>query len=125
MYAFLNRLPSVDVGVENTSHSQTLQHNTYNALCEAVPFERIERKGYISASTFKVICEASDMKKRKSKFCRRLFNAPLWAAVGVWAGKLWRCKWSDVWGFQLHLIFAVGLRLVLLSSISMPISLVT
>ncbi len=40
------------------------------------------------------------MKKKKRIFFDRFRNSSLWAAFGVWSGKPWRCKWSDVWGFN-------------------------
>ncbi len=54
--------------IENVSHFHVIQSNVYYALCEAFPFTEVTRKPFISDSAFKLICEASDLKKRKPVF---------------------------------------------------------
>ena len=90
--------PNIGVSTDNVSHCHIVQSNLYNALCVAFPRGRIKRQAYITDGTFRYICEASAMRKRKSNFYRFKHSA-LWAAFGVWANKPWRCKWSDVWAF--------------------------
>ncbi len=96
----LNNLPVVKCNVDNTSHCHILQHNVHDALCEAFPSNKIKRKSFISADTFKYICEAADMKRKKCRFFERFQRASLWAMFGVWAHMPWRCQWSCVWGFS-------------------------
>ena len=61
---------------------------------------KIKKKSFITDATFKHICDASDLKKKRLKLFKIFKNAPLWAAFGVWANKSWRCCWSTVWGFS-------------------------
>jgi len=90
----------VDCDVDNTSHCHILHNNVHSALCEAFPVSKIKKKSFITDATFKHICDASDLKKKRLKLFKIFKNAPLWAAFGVWANKSWRCCWSTVWGFS-------------------------
>ncbi len=62
--------------------------------------DEIKKKSFITPATFKCICEASDLKKKRCKLFDVFKKASLWATFGVWANKPWRCKWSNVWGFS-------------------------
>jgi len=79
----LQKLPVIECGVDNTSHCHILHNNVHSALCEAFPVSKIKRKSFITDATFKHICDASVLKKKRCTLFNVFKNAPLWAAFGV------------------------------------------
>ncbi len=69
----LSKLPVIDCDVDNTSHCHILHNNVHSALCEAFPVSKTKKKSFITDATFKYICEASDLKKKRLKLCIFMF----------------------------------------------------
>ena len=95
--------PNIGVCTDNVSHCHIVQSNIYEALCVAFPRGKIKRQAYITDNTFRYICEASAMRKRKSIFLN-VFKTPLsgqflvrgptslGGANGLMCGRLGVCK---------------------------------
>ncbi len=66
--SLVTKFPNIGVCTDNVSHCHIVQTNMYDALCVAFPRGKDKRQAYITDGTFRYICEASDMRKRRSKF---------------------------------------------------------
>ncbi len=54
----------------------TFFNNVHSALCEAFPITKIKKNSFITDDTFKIICEASDMKEKKCKLLKKFQTPP-------------------------------------------------
>ena len=76
------KFPEVGIQVDNVSHCHIIQSNVYEALCSAFPLDKVKRQDYITDSTFRYICEASKMRKKKAKAFKCFNNSlHLWCCL--------------------------------------------
>ena len=101
--------PPIPWNVDPDSHAHILLCNLRQAIhCAQVQAPKVPRQEYISSQAFAFVRAHSHALREYHKASLCIARSSLWATFGFWAGCVWRCRWSPIFGFSSRL-FAVRL----------------